>query len=237
MSVRPEAGGLAGLAIVLPVLNEAGGIEAALTALQPWRERGAAVLVVDGGSHDDTLRLAAPSADIVLASLPGRGVQMNAGARATVARLLLFLHADTALPAAAAQAMAELLEEGTPCWGRFDVRIEGRHWLLPVVAQLMNLRSAITGVATGDQAMFVTRDLFEQVGGFREIPLMEDVELSKALRALCWPRRQRLRVVTSGRRWEQHGTVRTICLMWALRLLHWVGVNAGHLSRWYRAVR
>ena len=237
MSDLSAPGMLAGLSIILPVLEEAQGIRSTLARLRPWREQGAEIVVVDGGSEDGTPALAVQDADRVLTAQCGRGAQMNAGASAAGGRLLLFLHADTRLPPAAMPALATMLAEDALLWGRFDIRIEGHHWLLPVVAVLMNLRSALTGIATGDQALFVSRRLFREAGGFEDIPLMEDIRFSRALRALAWPRRLRCRATTSGRRWERHGAMRTILLMWTLRLLHFLGVEPTRLARWYQAVR
>jgi rSAM/selenodomain-associated transferase 2 len=223
------------ISIVMPVLDEAGAIEAALRPLRPLRERGVEVLVVDGGSLDGTARLAEPWADRVLTAPRGRASQMNAGARAARSEALLFLHADTLLPPEADRLVAGALEERP--WGRFDVAIAGADPLLAVVAMLMNWRSRATGVATGDQAMFVRRNVFFAAGAFPEIPLMEDVALSKALRRMGPPRCLRERVVTSGRRWERHGTLRTILLMWRLRLEFALGADPRRLARRYGVER
>jgi len=221
----------AALSIVIPTLDEAAGLEARLRALQPLRAAGCEVLVVDGGSRDGTPALAAPLADVVLRAPRGRGVQQNAGARAARGAHLLFLHADTALPEGAAGAIeAALARRG---WGRFDVEIESRHPLVRLTARLMNLRSRATGIATGDQAIFVRRELFLAAGGFPEIPLMEDVALSTALCRTGRPACLRLRVRTSGRRWEAKGAVRTILLMWWLRLRYWLGADPAVLARRY----
>jgi rSAM/selenodomain-associated transferase 2 len=221
------------LSIVMPVLDEAAGIEATLAALAPLRARGAEVIVVDGGSADDTVRRAAPLADRVLAGPRGRARQMNAGAALARADLLLFLHADTVLPAVADAHVRAALQQGAT-WGRFDVRIDGRHPMLRVVAALMNTRSRLTGIATGDQAIFVRRDVFHRLGGFPEQPLMEDVELSSRLRRIAAPHCIAARVVTSGRRWETRGVWRTIFLMWRLRWRYWRGEPAAQLARAYR---
>ena len=221
------------LSIVVPVLNEAAGIAATLQTLVPLRERGAEVIVVDGGSTDDTPRCAAPWADRVLSSPRGRARQMNAGAAAARAPLLLFLHADTQLPDGADSLLHAALAGGA-AWGRFDVHIDGRPMLLRMVAALMNQRSRLTGIATGDQAMFVRRDLFQRIGGFPDQPLMEDIEISRRLRTLAPPCCLRQRVVTSGRRWETRGVWRTIFLMWRLRWRYWRGDSPQALAEAYR---
>jgi len=220
------------LSIVMPVLNEGEHIVASLRALAPLRAFGAELIVVDGGSSDSTLALCRDQADAVLSSPRGRALQMNAGARAAAGRVLLFLHADTALPDAACTLIAQAAAHSA--WGRFDVQIEGRSVLLPAVARLMNLRSRLTGIATGDQALFVRRDVFEAVGGFPQQPLMEDIELSKRLRRISPPACLRAKVRTSGRRWDSRGAWRTIVLMWRLRLLYWLGVSAERLAAAYR---
>ena len=221
------------LSIVVPVLDEAAGIVAMLRSLAPLRTRGAEVIVVDGGSRDGTPDLAAPLADLVVTSARGRARQMNAGAVRAAADVLLFLHADTRLPAAADEFIAAALRAGAG-WGRFDVRIDGRAWMLRVVAACMNQRSRLTGIATGDQALFVRRALFQQVGGYPDQPLMEDVELSRRLRRVAPPACLRETVVTSGRRWESRGVWRTIVLMWWLRWRYWRGVSPDRLARAYR---
>lgn len=224
------------LSIILPTLNEAAIIEAQLTRLAPLREGGAEVLVVDGGSRDDTPVRAAALAARVIESPPGRARQMNAGARKARGRALLFLHADTVLPPGAEAMIAAALAEGRD-WGRFDVRLAGRHPLLPVIAFAMNRRSRWTGIATGDQGLFMTRDAFAAAGGFPDQPLMEDIEMSRRLKRISRPACLRARVTTSGRRWEQGGAFRTMLLMWRLRWRYWRGVSPDDLARAYRHVR
>jgi rSAM/selenodomain-associated transferase 2 len=216
------------LSVVVPALNEARGIRAALEALAPLRARGHEVIVVDGGSSDGTTRLAVALCDQVLNVRRGRAVQMNAGARAARGDALVFLHADTQLPRGADDRILSALKEHS--WGRFDVEIESRHPLLRIVGCAMNVRSRLTGVATGDQAIFVRRDAF---AGFPEIALMEDVEFSKQMKQLGPPACLREKVLTSARRWESRGVLRTIVLMWRLRLLYFLGASPERLVRLY----
>jgi rSAM/selenodomain-associated transferase 2 len=216
------------LSIVVPVLNEAAGVRAALEALAPLRARGHEVIVVDGGSDDDTPRRAAGLCDRLLAAPRGRARQMNAGARAAAGDALVFLHADTRLPPGADEEIARALQAS--CWGRFDVEIASERPLLRAVAAAMSLRSRLSGIATGDQAIFVRRDAFP---GFPEIALMEDVAFSKAMKRRARPACLRSRVVTSARRWEARGALATIALMWRLRLLYFLGASPEKLARRY----
>ena len=224
------------LSIVIPTLNEAAGIEATLQALQPLRLRGVELVLADGGSSDSTPTLAQPWVDAVVDAPRGRALQMNAGAARARASVLLFLHADTRLPPLADVLVLQAVQRSDKgaCWGRFDVRIEGRPWMLRVVAVLMNLRSRASGIATGDQAIFITREAFERVGGFPEQVLMEDIEISRRLKRLGRPACLRARVCTSGRRWEQRGVWRTIVLMWRLRWRYWRGESPARLAEAYR---
>lgn len=224
------------LSIVIPTLDEAQGIESQLASLLGLWDCGCEIIVVDGGSSDATAALAAPHANRVIASPPGRAIQMNAGARASRGDLLLFLHADTRLPRRADQLIAEALA-GRRCWGRFNIRLAGDPPLLRLVAACMNLRSRLTGIATGDQALFMTRVAFDDVGGFPEQPLMEDIEISRHLKHLSPPACLRAKVISSGRRWERHGLWRTIGRMWWLRFRYWRGIDSRQLAREYRDVR
>jgi len=220
------------LSIIVPVLDEADGIAAHLAALAPLRRDAAEVIVVDGGSADETVARAQPGADRVLSAPRGRATQMNVGAAAATGDVLLFLHADTVLPPGAGAAIADALAGGR-LWGRFDLRIDGASPLLPLIAALINLRSRLTGIATGDQATFVARDAFVAVGGFPDLPLMEDIALSRALKRLSHPVCLRERVVTSGRRWETKGVLRTVVTMWRLRLAYYLGADPRSLARAY----
>ena len=238
MSLPAEAGTgsaeiivMSKLSIIMPVLNEGEGIAAALDALAVLRALGTEVMVVDGGSRDATIQRARLRADRVIAAPPGRGLQMNAGADKASGDVLLFLHADTRLPADADHVVLNGLERSGGVWGRFDAEIEGQSPLLVVIAWLMNLRSRLTGIATGDQAMFVRRDAFQAAGGFAAIPLMEDIELCKRLRRVSRPLCLRERVVTSGRRWEKDGVLNTVVLMWRLRLAYFLGADPKTLAR------
>jgi rSAM/selenodomain-associated transferase 2 len=223
------------LTIVVPVLNEAAIVTAALWALEPLRARGAEVIVADGGSTDGTVDLARPLADRIVIVRRGRGAPMNAGAALGTGDALLFLHADTALPDDADTLIAAALARRA--WGRFDLRIAGAHPLLAVVARMINWRSRLTGVATGDQAIFVRREAFSSVGGFPELPLMEDIAISRRLKRLCRPYCIATPVITSGRRWERNGVLRTIVLMWRLRLAYYCGAEPANLARRYGPVR
>jgi rSAM/selenodomain-associated transferase 2/rSAM/selenodomain-associated transferase 1 len=220
------------LSIIVPVLDEGVTLGERLQSLAPLRARGAEVLVVDGGSQDDTSTAARAHADRVLQAPRGRATQLNAGARAARGQVLLFLHADTRLPPEADRLIESALAAGRD-WGRFDVRIEGRHPLLPVVAALMNLRSRLSGIATGDQAMFVQRRAFESLGGFAPLPLMEDIGLSERLKRLGPPACLREWATTSGRRWDRYGFWRTVLLMWRLRAAWALGAGPHALAQRY----
>jgi rSAM/selenodomain-associated transferase 2 len=220
------------LSIIIPVLNEAETLVSRLAALQGLRAGGVEAIVVDGGSADDSAGRSLPFADRVITAPRGRGRQMNAGAEQATGEVLLFLHADTVLPDSATERIEEVMEGGAH-WGRFDVRIEGASIMLPVVAALMNMRSRLTGIATGDQAIFITREAFARVGGFPDIPLMEDIAFSSAMRRIARPACLAEKVTTSGRRWEKHGVWRTILTMWWLRLRFWLGVSPQALAREY----
>ena len=222
------------LSIIVPMLNEAAALPGLLAQLARWRTRGCEVVVVDGGSTDGSATMARAAGFTVVDAERGRARQMNAGAALARGEVLLFLHADTQLPADADAAVRGALADERCDWGRFDVRITGRAPMLRVVAGLMNLRSRLTGIATGDQAMFVRREAFDAVGGFPVQPLMEDIELSRRLLRRSRPACLRARVTTSGRRWEQRGVWRTIVLMWRLRWAYWRGVPAEVLAEAYR---
>lgn len=223
------------LSIIIPCLNEAEGIAETLAALQVFRRRGAEVILVDGGSSDETVARAQAWVDRAFSAPRGRAVQMNAGAAQARGEILLFLHADCRLPDAADGLVVDGLARSRKSWGRFDVTIDGRRPLLKVVAALMNLRSRLTGIATGDQGMFITRSLFAAAGRFPEIALMEDVALSRRLKRYGRPLCLRHRITASPRRWEKHGVLRTILLMWSLRLAYWLGADPDKLALRYAA--
>jgi rSAM/selenodomain-associated transferase 2 len=225
------------LSIIVPVLNEAGLIAESLDRLGTLRARGAEVIVVDGGSTDGTPELARSRCDRLIAASAGRACQMNAGAQASGGDILLFLHADCILPADAHRLIADGLRASARCWGRFDITIVGAHPMLPVVAWFMNQRSRLTGIATGDQGIFVRADVFHACGGFPQVPLMEDIRMSKLLKAFSPPLCLGQRITASGRRWEQRGTWRTIILMWRLRLAHYLGADPVELSGLYERPR
>ncbi len=222
------------LSVIVPALEEAEGIESTLDALVPLRGAGHEVIVADGGSRDATVAIATPLANRVIVAPRGRASQMNAGAAAAAGDVLLFLHADSRLPADAAKAIDEAIRAGRR-WGRFDVTIEGRSRMLPFVATSMNFRSRLTGLATGDQGIFVERSLFAQAGGFPPIPLMEDLALSRTLKRRAGrPACLAQRIRTSGRRWDRDGAWRTILLMWRLRAAWAFGADPSRLAKAYR---
>jgi rSAM/selenodomain-associated transferase 2 len=221
------------ISVIIPAFNEAQEIENCLRALQAMRERGHEVILVDGGSCDETVDLATPLADRVLTSPPGRARQMNVGAACATGDIFWFLHADTQAPEDADGFILEGLDHAAPGWGYFCVRLTGRALPLRLVERLMSLRSRWSGIATGDQGLFVTRRLFERVGGFPKIPLMEDVGLSKRLKGERRPHCLRERLITSSRRWEARGIVRTILLMWRLRAAYALGASPHRLAMRY----
>ncbi|HEX4585731.1 MAG TPA: TIGR04283 family arsenosugar biosynthesis glycosyltransferase [Burkholderiaceae bacterium] len=228
------------LAIIVPVLDEAAQIESCLAALAELRQRGARVIVVDGGSRDGTVRLAAPLCDRVIEAPRGRALQMNAGARsegASGADVLLFLHADVRLPPEADRLIFRALARRRACWGRFDVRLQGRSFGLRLVAALMNLRSRATGICTGDQAIFVEQGVFVALEGFAPIALMEDVEFCRRARRLSAPVALRPPAIVSARRWDQAGVARTVLQMWWLRLAYFMGADPQQLAQRYRNAR
>ena len=230
---RRSSGRTPSISVVVPVLDDAEAIARSLKPLQVLRGGGVEVVVVDGGSRDGTPDTARPLCDRILDAPRGRARQMNAGADAAGGRVLLFLHADTQLPSGWSGMVRDALEDRGREWGRFDVRLDGAHPMLRVVERAMNLRSRLSGIATGDQAMFATRTAFRTAGGFPDIALMEDVALSRALRARSWPACLRPPVVTSSRRWERDGIARTIVLMWRLRLAYALGADPERLARLY----
>ena len=223
------------IAIVVPVFNESRVLPRLigdLTALKEGANTDFELVFVDGGSTDSTVALIQAAGLHVIKSAKGRAWQMNAGSAQTTGDVLLFLHADTQLPQ---NALTEIKSDltGNICWGRFDVRIAGKPWMLGIVARMMNWRSRLTGIATGDQAMFMTREAFQAIGCFPEQALMEDIEASRRLRQLSAPARISSAVITSGRRWETRGVWRTIFLMWRLRWAYWRGQSPQKLAELY----
>lgn len=219
------------ISVIIPCLNEADNITATLEPLQALRRQGHEIILVDGGSLDGTPDLARPLVDTLVFSPPGRARQMNAGMARALGDILWFLHADTLAEAG----MAALIEDSHRPWGRFDVRLSGNGLPLRIIETLMNWRSRLTGIATGDQGIFVNARILSQLGGYADIPLMEDIELSQRLkkhqgRPLCL----RQRLVTSSRRWESDGLLSTVLLMWRLRLAYFFGADPQALARQYR---
>lgn len=222
------------LSIIVPMLDEAAVLPALLARLLLLQRAGCEIILVDGGSTDGSDALARSAGFEVVPSARGRARQMNAGAARASCGTLLFLHADTLLPEGAVKLVLQALASGRRQWGRFDVRIDGRAPMLRVVGRMINWRSRLSGIATGDQAMFMTRAAFDAAGGFPEQALMEDVALSSRLLALSRPACLRRRAITSGRRWETRGVWKTILLMWRLRWAYWRGVPPEQLAKAYR---
>lgn len=220
------------LTVIIPTLNEASTLIQTLEPLQRWRDR-IELIVADGGSTDGTREAARPLVDQVIACPLGRARQMNHATQAATGDAFLFLHADTRLPADFLTRIESTLASERHLWGRFDIRFEPSNRSMNVVAWMVNRRSRLTGVCTGDQAIFVRAQVFRDFGGFEDMPLMEDIEFSRRLRYLTPPACLDAKVVTSSRRWMQHGIIRTVLLMWWLRLLFWLGVSPERLVRIY----
>lgn len=221
------------ISIIVPVLNEGAHIEMCLRNLVPFRNEGHEVIVVDGGSGDSTADKAAALADSMITAQCGRANQMNAGMQAAKGDVILFLHADTVLPADASRAVLEAIGNGG-VWGRFDVKLSGAGFAFRMIEFFMNLRSRLTGIATGDQAIFVRSEALRQIGGYANIPLMEDIDLCRRLKRISRPVNLHQRVTTSSRRWEQGGILRTVWLMWRLRYAYWRGAEPVKLAEQYR---
>lgn len=220
------------ISVIIPTLNESCSIAKTLMPLQKWRARGHQVILVDAGSEDDTVEQAKNLVDKSIQSDKGRSIQMNIGAQQADGDFLLFLHADTLIDKSADQSVVGALSSNQ--WGCFKVRFSSKKLIFKIIAYMMNLRSCTTSVATGDQAIFVQKSLFMKIGGFPDQVLMEDIQLSKNLKALCKMCCLKHEVVTSSRRWEQYGISRTIVLMWVLRLAYFIGVSPAKLKLWYR---
>ncbi len=222
------------VSVIVPMLNESAQLPDLLTELLQCKRSGCEVILVDGGSTDQSAEQASALGFCVITSARGRAKQMNAGAAAATGDILLFLHADTRLPVGAVASICEALLSPSAAWGRFNVRITGQAFMFRIIAWFMNHRSRLTGIVTGDQAIFIKRSLFEQLGGFPELPLMEDVAFSKRLKSVSRPVALKSKVTTSGRRWEEKGIWRTILLMWYLRFAYWLGASPDDLRHKYR---
>lgn len=221
------------LSIIIPVLNDAPVLDVTLQGLQDLRARGHEVIVVDGGSRDSSVTVARKLADRVVMTGAGRSQQMNAGAEYAKHEILLFLHADTRLPEQADRLITQALQPRAARWGRFDIRLNSDKAVYRLIERSINWRSALSGIATGDQAIFVERHYFERVGFYDRIPLMEDVALSKKLLHFAWPERISSPVLTSARKWEQQGIVNTVLLMWCLRTAFFLGADPERLQQLY----
>ena len=218
------------------MLNEEVNLSRLSRHLQSISQQGHEVIIVDGGSIDNTLAVAHEISDMIIVSKAGRALQMNSGADIASGELLLFLHADTLLPDDALRVIADSSQD-KDYWGRFDVRLSSNKLVYRVIERLMNLRSCFTSIATGDQAIFIRRGLFDRIGGFQSIPLMEDIALSRALKQSCRPVCIKQKIESSPRRWHKHGVIRTVLSMWGLRLAYYVGVSPEQLAKYYAVNR
>jgi rSAM/selenodomain-associated transferase 2 len=219
------------ISIIIPTLNESDTLAITLKPLQAFRPTQIEIIVVDGGSHDDTISIASTLADKIFSTNKGRARQMNAGTGQATGEVLLYLHADTQLPGNAISLIEQHALPGQ--WGRFDVQLNSPHWLLRINAWLMNYRSCLTGIVTGDQGLFVHRTMFEEIGGFPDIPLMEDIAISKKLKRYNRPICLKSRITVNTRYWEQHGVWHSIFRMWGIRLAYFLGIPAEHLVKKY----
>jgi len=223
------------LSIIIPVLNEEKSINGFLKNLQTLRTGGHELIVVDGGSQDQTEHCCNGLCDVFLGAEKGRALQMNEGASQASGEVLLFLHADTVLPNNVDLLIEKTLRKPECIWGRFDIKLTGSSILFSLIALLMNIRSRLSGIATGDQAIFVKTEAFRRLGGYERIPLMEDIAISKQLKRIASPVCLKEKVVTSSRRWEENGTLKTIVLMWRLRLAYFLGADPKVLvEKYYR---
>lgn len=220
------------ISIIIPVLNEEQSVKTLLQQLQICRQQGHEVIVVDGGSHDETVSISKTLADKVITSESGRAKQMNKGVAESTNEVLWFLHADTSIPENVIETVQKSLFKCD--WGRFNIKLSGPHFLFRIIEKMINIRSCLSGVATGDQGIFVKRKIFESIGGYSEIPLMEDVAFSKKLKNISRPACIKETLTTSSRRWEKNGIIKTILLMWNLRFLYWIGVTPDKLAKLYR---
>ena len=220
------------ISIIIPVLNEEQSVKALLQQLQLYRQQGHEVIVVDGGSDDETVSISKPLADKVITSDAGRAKQMNNGVEESTNEVLWFLHADTSIPENVIETIQESLNKYD--WGRFNIKLSGSHFLFRIIEKMINIRSCLSGVATGDQGIFVKRKIFKSIGGYPEILLMEDVVLSKKLKTISQPICIKETLTTSSRRWKKNGIIKTILLMWYLRFLYWIGVTPDKLAKLYR---
>ncbi|MCZ6805202.1 MAG: TIGR04283 family arsenosugar biosynthesis glycosyltransferase [Proteobacteria bacterium] len=221
------------LSVVIPTLNESDQIEQGLNKLQSLRHQGHEVIVVDGGSNDNTVSLASPLCDRVIQSERSRSIQMNAGSAAASGQCILYLHADTDLPEDVADIFSKIINIEN-VWGRFDIQLSGQSWMFRIIETCMNTRSRITGIATGDQVIFVGKELFSKVNGFPEIALMEDVAISKLLINFSKPICFTEKVVSSNRRWKENGIIKTIIKMWIIRLLYYFQFDTERLAKLYQ---
>lgn len=220
------------ISIIIPVLNEEYSINELLQQLQDFRKQGHEVIIVDGGSSDNTVSISNLLADNVIKSESGRALQMNKGVEFSNNDILWFLHADTLITENAVDKILQALNKKD--WGRFNIKLSGSSFLFRIIEKMINFRSCVFGIATGDQGIFIKRKVFDSVKGYSNIPLMEDIDLSQKLKKLSRSVCIKETLTTSSRRWEQKGILSTVFLMWRLRFLYWLGVSADKLASQYK---
>ena len=221
------------ISIIVPVLDDAVKLRQLLDDLDAIRSCDAQRIVVDGGSSDGSFDLAQQRAHVALRSSPGRARQLAAGTALAQGQWLWMLHADSRVDVRAWDALRGAVESDRAAWGRFDVRLTGGHPAFRVIETMMNIRSRWSDICTGDQGIFVRRDLLDLVDGIPDQALMEDIELTKRLRRYAHPVCVDSPLGASSRRWEEQGIVPTILLMWRLRLRYFFGESPDLLAQEY----
>lgn len=225
------------LSIIIPVLNENNYLLATLKSLADLKKNKHEIIIVDGGSQDNIFEISKSYTDAIFISEKGRAHQMNTGAKQASGDVLWFLHADSLIPNHADEFIINALQTTRSVWGRFNIQLSGIHWVFRIIEKLINSRSLLTGIATGDQGIFVLRTEFEKINGYANISLMEDIHLSKRLKKISRPACLKENIITSSRRWESNGIIKTVILMWCLRFAYFIGTPTNKLAKLYNGQR